>query len=1090
MTLAPPHLRLDPAQVQAAVPVVSAVLVVHDGAPWLAQCLDALAAQSRPPDRLVAVDTGSSDDSAAVLAAHQGIRRAVGEVRVVRMGRGTSFGAAVARAAQEIPEAAHPGSTAEWLWLLHDDSAPAPLTLARLLDAARRSPSVGIAGPKVVHWDAPGRLVEVGQQLTRSGRRAGGPARGEVDQGQHDHRTDVLAVSSSGMLVRRDVFTALRGFDPAFPQFADDLDLCWRAQLAGHRVLVVPTATIREAAASTSGARAGGPSPAAARRTDRRQTRLVALARCPALLAPFLAAWIALSSLGSAVALLLLKRPRQARTELSDLGALALAWRAVSSRWRARGTRRVRRRDLVGLFVPRSAALRSTLDAFYDAVAFEGRARQGPVSGRPGSGGSGRIWQEDHESGPVPEESQQPAVTPRTWPQRVARHPGFLAVLASLAVAVSAWRVPLLHGAFAPGGTGLSGAELLPLRSDAAQLWHSWLDAWHGAGLGSGPGTEVGPYVPVIAAMAWVVGHLPFVQPSTTPAGMSLAWLLFAAAPLSAWSAYLSSRLTTPARWPRAWAALAWATLSPLSAAAAAGRVGAVVGHILLPLVVAGVGYAARARSTAPVTFGTALAVALLCAFDPPLGALALVAAALLLVLGHGTPRLRGLILLVVPAALVGPWAAQYVQEPSLLLTGPGLQAWGGPTAPAWQTTLLHPPEASGGLGLYLGGCVVLAGLGGLLRRGADARLLSALAALALAGLATALAAPHLVLGHVPAGLSGAGRPITPWTGTGIDVAAVALLAAAVVGSSGLVRRVRGARWHWRAVLVAPVLALAVAGVLAGAAFVAWRPVTDLTAPPGIPAIAAEQMGAPLAARLLAVTPRGADIDYQLLGTEPGPFARVLPAVAAVPHPQLADATRALLSPAQTRALPVAEAAGRLADLGIGFVSLRDATGSVAAALDATAGLVRLGTGREGTLWRVLPRSGASSDVPVPSARARLLSGPGSGGDRLSLLSTVPVSGSHAATTARLPDGVAGRRLVVAEPPSWVRFAQVRFAGAALRAVPGTAQPTYVLPAGPGALVVRVRPGHPEWDRLQLGLLGLTVFLALPFGNRRSRRPW
>ena len=136
-----------------------------------------------------------------------------------------------------------------------------PTALDRLLDAARRSPSVGIAGPKLTTWADDGRLLEVGRPVTRTGRRAGGPAAGEPDQGQHDHRTDVLAVASSGMLVRRDVFDALGGFEPAFAPHAEDVDLCWRAHLAGHRVVVVPQARVREGAAAQGAQRAGGGDP-------------------------------------------------------------------------------------------------------------------------------------------------------------------------------------------------------------------------------------------------------------------------------------------------------------------------------------------------------------------------------------------------------------------------------------------------------------------------------------------------------------------------------------------------------------------------------------------------------------------------------------------------------------------------------------------------------------------------------------------------------------------------------------------------------------------------------------------------------------
>ena len=255
--------------------IVTGLLVVHDGAAWLDECLDALGLQTRPLDRLVIVDTGSIDGSREIAAAHERIRQVIGDVQTITAPRACTFGDAVGRAVDQLlarsvwsvgAVASDPSlskslsepSQGEWLWLLHDDSAADPGALDHLLDAARRSPSVGVAGPKLTTWDDPSRLLQVGQQVTRAGGRAGGPATGEPDQGQHDHRGDVLSVNTSGMLIRREVLDSLGGFDRTLGQFGDGLDLCWRAHLAGHRVVVVPRARMREAAASANGTRSTG----------------------------------------------------------------------------------------------------------------------------------------------------------------------------------------------------------------------------------------------------------------------------------------------------------------------------------------------------------------------------------------------------------------------------------------------------------------------------------------------------------------------------------------------------------------------------------------------------------------------------------------------------------------------------------------------------------------------------------------------------------------------------------------------------------------------------------------------------------------
>ena len=236
--------------------LVTAVLVAHNGARWLPKTLTALRRLTRQPQLVVAVDTGSTDATSLLLA------KALGASAVLTMPRDTGFGAAVHHAvdagknAPGVPaEPGIDGPVVEWLWLLHDDSAPDPESLRQLLAAVDASPSIAVAGPKVRGWSDPSQLVEVGLTVGGGGRRETGLERHELDQGQHDGRSDVLAVGSAGLLVRRDVWDALGGFDERITLFRDDLDLGWRANLAGHRVVVVPEAVVHHAEASAHGLR-------------------------------------------------------------------------------------------------------------------------------------------------------------------------------------------------------------------------------------------------------------------------------------------------------------------------------------------------------------------------------------------------------------------------------------------------------------------------------------------------------------------------------------------------------------------------------------------------------------------------------------------------------------------------------------------------------------------------------------------------------------------------------------------------------------------------------------------------------------------
>ena len=164
--------------------VVTAVLVSHGGARWLPAVLDGLAEQTRPLDHVVAVDTGSTDESVSLL------RGRLREGAVIDAPADTTYGDAVGTALATLPDSV---GHDDWVWLLHDDSAPGPDALEQLLAVAAVTPTADVLGPKLREWPSLRRLLEVGVTISGTGRRETGLERGEYDQGQHDRIRDVLA---------------------------------------------------------------------------------------------------------------------------------------------------------------------------------------------------------------------------------------------------------------------------------------------------------------------------------------------------------------------------------------------------------------------------------------------------------------------------------------------------------------------------------------------------------------------------------------------------------------------------------------------------------------------------------------------------------------------------------------------------------------------------------------------------------------------------------------------------------------------------------------------------------------------------------
>ena len=208
----------------------------------------ALAKQTYPRIGVLAIDNASSDGSADLLEA------ALGADRVMRSDRNSGFSGAVA-----VGLASEAAQHADYVLLLHDDTLLDPGAVAAMVDAAERVEGVGMVGPKVVDWDQPRVLQEIGMSTDRFGYPYSPLEEAEIDQGQYDRIREVLYVSSCAMLVSREAWSRIGAPDERLWPAHEDLDFCWRARLAGFRVLMTPKAVARHRGASARSERAGAP---------------------------------------------------------------------------------------------------------------------------------------------------------------------------------------------------------------------------------------------------------------------------------------------------------------------------------------------------------------------------------------------------------------------------------------------------------------------------------------------------------------------------------------------------------------------------------------------------------------------------------------------------------------------------------------------------------------------------------------------------------------------------------------------------------------------------------------------------------------
>lgn len=704
-------------------PRVTVLLVARNGAAYLPRTLSALAAQTRRPDRVVPVDAGSSDRSGDQL-----VDALPGQL-ITTPGR-RSFGDAVAHTLALVP--ALEGT--EWLWLLGHDNAPSPGALSALLGAVEVAPSVAVAGPKLMRWDDPAVIATFGETLTPYGRSLPVVA-DELDQAQHDIQSDLLGVSAGGMLVRRDVFTKLGGFDPGLPSADAALDFSIRARLAGHRVIGVPAARVASVGPPELFGRRSVS--AGAQNRIRRSAQLHRrLVYAPPLAVPL--HWLSLLPLALVRALvqLLAKRPGAVGGEIA--AAFAAAFDGS---------------------VPRA----------------RGRIRRNRVLGWASIGALRMPWSDVRERRANDRAASLPASAPRTAPGFFGSG-GAWVVLLALAIGV------LAFGRFV-NAPALLGGGVAPLSATIGELWSHVGIAWRD--LGAGVFGAGDPFAAVLA----VLGTLTFFNPS-----LSLVLLWMTAVPLSALTAWWCAARLSTRGWAPGVAAIGWSVAPPLLVALSDGRPGAVLAHVLLPLLILATIGAARSWTASAVA---ALLFAVVAASAPVLvPALVVVVVAWLLARPTAALRIGGI--LIPAAALFAPLVVEQFARGRLLelLADPGIPAL-GPAPSGWQLALGAPTPGLSGWDAFAAGLGLAPGVAAL----AVVVLLAPLAILSLLSLflpGSGRAIPAMVLAllgfvtavasaHIAVTLLGS-TTTTIWAGSALSLYWLGLLGAAVVAIEALGR--------------------------------------------------------------------------------------------------------------------------------------------------------------------------------------------------------------------------------------------------------------------------------------------------------------
>ncbi len=218
--------------------VLSIVIPNWNGAKFLPTCLDALRRQTYPHLEIIIADNDSHDESRVL------IKRDYPEVVLLELPENRGFTGACNAGMQ--------AATGEFVALLNNDTEVDDGWAAAVIDAFARHPEVGSVASKMLLFDQRDRIHTAGDTFTIDGR-AGNRGVWQLDGEQFDQEEYVFSACGGSSVYRKTLLDQVGLLDDDFFFSLEDVDLGWRATLAGWRCLYTPAAIVYHHLSATGG---------------------------------------------------------------------------------------------------------------------------------------------------------------------------------------------------------------------------------------------------------------------------------------------------------------------------------------------------------------------------------------------------------------------------------------------------------------------------------------------------------------------------------------------------------------------------------------------------------------------------------------------------------------------------------------------------------------------------------------------------------------------------------------------------------------------------------------------------------------------
>jgi len=217
--------------------LISIIIPTWNGARHLAACFGALRRQTLPPYEIILVDNASSDDTLQI------VERDYPEVNTIRLPHNRLFAGAC--------NVGMRASCGEYVALLNNDTEADPNWLANVARTFDSHPDAGFVASKLRLFDQRDKLHSAGDFYSARGV-PGNRGVWQVDAGQFDSDY-VFGACGAASVYRRAMLDAVGLLDETFAFSCEDVDLSWRAQLAGYKCAFAHTAIVYHKVSATGG---------------------------------------------------------------------------------------------------------------------------------------------------------------------------------------------------------------------------------------------------------------------------------------------------------------------------------------------------------------------------------------------------------------------------------------------------------------------------------------------------------------------------------------------------------------------------------------------------------------------------------------------------------------------------------------------------------------------------------------------------------------------------------------------------------------------------------------------------------------------